>query len=214
MHSENNPSHPELLAWLARDMDAHHYDLKRLVRGLVLSRAYARSSRWELATERPADKLFAVAVARPLTPMQYALSLAVATAAPADLSQNLENAEQWKARRRDLENQAYGFAQQLEIPGENFQIGVAEALLFNNGGQVAGDYLRDSADRLVGVLKGISDRNQLIQTAYLSVLSREAQPDELEAISKYLAAREDRPAAAIGQFVWALVSGSEFRFNY
>lgn len=214
MHSENNPSHPELLAWLARDMDAHRYDAKRVVRGLVLSRAYARSSRWEQATERPAEKLFAVAAARPLTPMQYALSLAVATAAPSELSQKLENAEHWTARRRDLENQAYGFAQQLEIPGENFQIGVAEALLFSNGGQVAGDYLRDSGDRLVGVLKGISDRNQMIQTAYLAVLSREAQPDEIEAVSKYLAAREDRPAAAIGQVVWALVSGSEFRFNY
>src|SRR5436190_10716112 len=71
MHSENNPSHPDLLAWLARDTDAHRYDVKRLVRGLVLSRAYARSSRWELSTERPAEKLFAVAAARPLTPMQY-----------------------------------------------------------------------------------------------------------------------------------------------
>lgn len=214
MHSENNPSHPGLLAWLARDADSHRYDVKRIVRGLVLSQAYARSSRWEQTTERPAEKLFAVAAARPLTPMQYALSLAVATAAPAEVSQKLENAEQWTARRRDLENQAYGFAQQLEIPGENFQIGVAEPLLFSNGGQIANEYLRDSGDRLVGALKGISDRNQLIQTGYLAVLSREAQPDELEAVSKYLAAREDRPAAAIGQFVWALVSGSEFRFNY
>ena len=214
MHSENKPSHPELLTWLARDMDSHRYDLKRLVRGLVLSRAYGRSSRWEVSAERPADKLFAVTAARPLTPMQYALSLAVATTAPAELAQRLENAEQWTARRRDLENQAYGFSQQLEIPGENFQIGVAEALLFSNGGQVGNDYLRDSADRLPGVLKGISDRNQLIQTAWLAVLSREAQPDEVEAISKYLAAREDRPAVAIQQFIWALIAGSEFRFNY
>jgi hypothetical protein len=214
MHSENPPSHPELLAWLARDTEAHHYDLKRLVRGLVLSRAYARSSRWEFSTERPPEKLFAVAAMRPLTPMQYALSLAVATAAPVELAQRLENAEQWKARRRDLESQAYGFAQQLETPGENFQIGVAEALLFNNGGQVAGDYLRDASDRLVGMLKDIADRKQLIQTAFLAVLSREPQQDEIDAVSRYLAAREDRLTQAIGQFVWALVAGSEFRFNY
>ncbi len=38
MHSANPPSHPELLAWLARDTIAHGYDLRRLVRGLVLSR--------------------------------------------------------------------------------------------------------------------------------------------------------------------------------
>ena len=51
MHSENPPSHPELLAWLARDIVAHGYDLKRLIRGIVLSRAYSRSSQYD---SRPA----------------------------------------------------------------------------------------------------------------------------------------------------------------
>ena len=52
MHSANPPSHPDLLAWLARDAATHGYDLSRLIRGLVLSRAYARSCRWE-GEERP-----------------------------------------------------------------------------------------------------------------------------------------------------------------
>ncbi|MCS7045056.1 MAG: DUF1549 and DUF1553 domain-containing protein, partial [Gemmataceae bacterium] len=33
MHAANPASHPELLAWLARDTIAHGYDLRRLVRG-------------------------------------------------------------------------------------------------------------------------------------------------------------------------------------
>jgi len=214
MHSENKPSHPELLSWLARDSEAHGYDLRRLMRGLVLSRAYGRSSRWEESNDRPAERLFAVAAVRPLTPMQYSLSLSLASGNPAELAQRLESAEEWIGRRRDLENQAQGFAPQLEIPGENFQVGVSEALLFNNAAQVANEYLRDAPERLVGVLKGISDRNQMIQTAYLAVLSRAPRPEEVEAITNYLAAREDRPAAAIQQFVWMLITGSEFRFNY
>jgi hypothetical protein len=214
MHSENRPSHPELLAWLARDTEAHGYDLKRLVRGLVASRAYARTSRWEQSADRPSERLFAVAAVRVLTPMQFSLSLATATANPAELSQRLENPAEWAARRRELEVQAHGFAPQIEIPGENFQIGVGEALLFSNGAQIESEYLRDSQDRLVGVLKAITDRNQLIQTAFRAALSREAQPEEVEAIVQFLAAREDRPAAAIQQFVWALITDSEFRFNY
>jgi hypothetical protein len=214
MHSENKPSHPELLAWLARDAEAHNYDLKRLVRGLVLSRAYGRSSRWEQAGDRPSDKLFAVATVRPLTPMQFSMSLVMASSNPLELAQRLEKADEWKNRRRDLDNHANGFAQQIEIPADNFQVGVAEALLFSNNQHIENEYLRDGGDRLVGVLKGITDRPQMIQTAYRAVLSRDAQPEEIEAIANYLAIREDRPVAALQQFVWALITGSEFRFNY
>jgi hypothetical protein len=214
MHSENKPSHPELLAWLARDAEAHNYDLKRLVRGLVLSRAYGRTSRWEQPGDRPAERHFAVAVVRPLTPMQFSLSLVTATTNPLELAQRLEKADEWKNRRRDLENHAQGFAQQLEIPGENFQVGVAEALLFSNNQHIENEYLRDAPDRLVGAIKGISDRPQMIQTAFRAVLSRDAQPEEIEPIVKYLAAREDHAVPAMQQFIWALLTGSEFRFNY
>src|SRR5262249_40674833 len=40
MHSANPPSHPGLLEWLARDLAAHGYDLRRPGRGLGLSNAY------------------------------------------------------------------------------------------------------------------------------------------------------------------------------
>src|SRR5439155_8082566 len=72
MHSENPPSHPDLLAWLARDTIEHNYDIRRLIRGLVLSRTYARGSRWDGLGDPPLAKTFAVARLRPLTPMQLA----------------------------------------------------------------------------------------------------------------------------------------------
>src|SRR5438094_940998 len=81
MHSENPPSHPELLAWLARDTAAHDYDLRRLVRGIVMSRAYSRGSKYD--STPPDAKLFAVARLRPLTPLQLSASLKVAAADPA-----------------------------------------------------------------------------------------------------------------------------------
>lgn len=214
MHSENPASHPELLAWLARDADAHNYDLRRLVRGLVLSRAYGRTSRWEQSAERPSNRLFAVAAVKPLTPMQFGLSLAIATANPDELAQRQENAEQWTGRRRDLENQTQGLAAQIEIPGENFQVSVSEALLFSNAPRIENEYLRDSGDKLVGVLKANSDRTQAIGTAFMSVLSREPHAEEIKWCRKYLAARDDRPVAAVRQLVWALVTSSEFRFNH
>ena len=88
MHSANPPSHPDLLAWLARDMATHGYDLRRLIRGLVMSDAYARGSRWQ-GDEAPRPSLFAVALVRPLTPMQLAASLRLATVDPKSLPAEL-----------------------------------------------------------------------------------------------------------------------------
>ncbi|MEO8497124.1 MAG: DUF1549 domain-containing protein, partial [Planctomycetota bacterium] len=81
MHPENPASHPELLDWLARDLVQHNYDLRRLIRGLVLSTAYSRASRWD-GENVPPPELFAVAAVRPLTPAQYATSLRLASMSP------------------------------------------------------------------------------------------------------------------------------------
>ena len=70
MHAENPPSHPELLAWLSRDLVDHGYDLRRLIRGLVLSRAYARTSRGGSAESPDRPALSRVGSVRLLTSPQ------------------------------------------------------------------------------------------------------------------------------------------------
>jgi hypothetical protein len=212
MHSANPPSHPELLAWLARDLEEHGYDLRRLTRGLVLSRAYARGSRWD-GDSVPKPQLFAVARVRPLTPMQLATSLRVATADPASLPADLKP-EEFEKRIEALEAGARGFASLIEQPGDDFQVSVSEALLFSNGDRVQKELLADGADRLVGRLKQVTDRRELIDTAVRAVLSRPPTEEEVKLLGDYLARREDRPAEAVRQLVWALVTGTEFRFNY
>ena len=79
MHSANPANHPELLEWLSRDLVSHQYDLQRLVRGIVSSDAYARSSVWESASEPPAAEFFARAVVKPLSTRQYSLALRIAS---------------------------------------------------------------------------------------------------------------------------------------
>jgi hypothetical protein len=208
MHAENPPSHPELLDWLARDLVEHGYDLRRLIRGLVLSNAYARSSRWD-GDKQPPDKLFAVALARPLTPMQMAVSLRLATTDPQSLP--AERAELEK-RLDTLERSADGLANLFPRPSDSFQVGVSEAMLFANNEGLQKDLL--AANGLVGRLLQMPELEKRADLAVRTALGRPAQPNEVQALTEYLRHREDRPAAACQQVVWALVTSAEFRFNH
>jgi hypothetical protein len=221
MHAENPPSHPELLGWLARDLIEHGYDLRRLIRGLVLSRAYARSSRWEpesesasesASIEAPSPRLFAVAAVRPLSPMQLATAMWVAATDPASFPGD-PTAEALEPRIAALEERVRTLARAIARPGEDYQIGASEALLLSNGTPL-GDLLAASGDRLVGRLAQIADRRALIDLAVRNVLSRAPDDEEIALLDAYLAGRADRPVEACRQLVWSLLTSAEFRFNY
>jgi hypothetical protein len=213
MHSENPASHPELLQWLARDVVGHKYDLRRLIRGIVLSQTYSRSSRWEDDSETPKPKFFALANVRALTPMQLATSLRLATADPSSLIAGGKTDEIEK-RIAGLEEAARGFAPLIEQPREDFQISVSEALLFSNMDRMQKEFLADSGDRLIGRLKQIKNPNEAIDLAMRAVLSRPPTDAEQDAFNKYLSDRKDRPVEAYRQLVWAMLTSAQFRFNY
>lgn len=213
MHSGNSASHPELLEWLARDLVDHGYDLKHLIRGIVLSDAYALSSRYSGSGESPDPETFAVGSIRLLTPRQYSLSLIVAASDPNKITSEVASGN-WPARREQLENESDGFAGRIELPGDNFQVSVDEALLLSNDKSIQDNLLKDSGDRLVGMLKPISDRRLLIRTAFEAVLSRRPDTEEVAAFEAFLKKREQDRVGGIQQLVWALLTSPELRFNY
>ena len=211
MHAENPPSHPELLAWLARDTAAHGYDLRRLVRGIAMSRAYSRSSRFE-SESQPPSKYFAVATLKPLTPGQLATSLRLASTDPTAFEKL--NGDELEKRLEEIENSARGFAASIAQPTDDFQIGVGEALLFSNSERAARDFLGDGGGTLLGRVKSMTDPREAIGLLVRAAYGRPATADELEAMTKYVARRGDRPVEAYRQVLWAVLTASEFRFCY
>ncbi|MBY0522543.1 MAG: DUF1549 and DUF1553 domain-containing protein [Gemmataceae bacterium] len=208
MHAQNAPSHAELLDWLARDLISHSYDLRRLVRGLVDSRAYARSSRWD-GSRPPAVDLFAVANLRPLTPMQYGTSQLLAS--NPDLLTVEQSPEQLQAQSQRLESEAQKwYGKFIEVPQEGMVINVNEALRLSNDAAM----LKLLGEKLVPRLMKLEGRGQQISTAVWTVLSRAPTEKEAELLSAYIDKRQDRPQQALQQMVWALLNCSEFRFNH
>jgi Protein of unknown function (DUF1549)/Protein of unknown function (DUF1553) len=213
MHDNNQSSHPELLAWLARDMQTHKYDLRRLIRGIVLSKAYSRTSEWDGSKERPAEDLFAIAMVRPLTPWQYGTSLRVAAASPDFFSADLKE-DELDNRMKQMEGAGGNIAGSLEYPEDDFQVSVDEALLFSNSDKIKNELLRDGNEMLCTKLAGIKVRREAMEAAIWNIYSRPPADEELTALEQFLHKHEDQPALAWKQAVWAMLTSGECRFNF
>lgn len=211
MHAENQPTHPELLAWLARDTAEHGYDLRRLIRGLVMSKAYSRSSRYD-SESRPSGKLFAVARLKPLTPLQLATSLKIAATDPAEFEKL--KPDEFEKRMEQLESSARGFASHIAQPTDNFQIGVGEALLFSNGDRVMKEFLTDGGGTALGRAKAMKEPKEAVAFLVKAAYGRAPTAEEEKALVAFVEKRKGREAEAYRHALWALVAGPEFRFSY
>ncbi|MGF1580071.1 MAG: DUF1549 domain-containing protein [Gemmataceae bacterium] len=209
MHEENPASHPELLEWLARDTHDHGYDLKRLIRGIVLSQAYSRSSQWT-EKEVPAEKLFARALVRPLTPMQLSRSLLLASTDPFTLP---NDAKQLPDHFASLDRRAEGLASFFPEPGHGFQVSVKEAMLFSNNERIARDLLQ-GGNSLVESLTKIKDLRDRAELAVKTIFTREPRSTEIDLLSSYMREQDGRTQEICQQVVWALLTSPEFRFNH
>ncbi len=207
MHSENPPSHPGLLQWLARDTENHGYDLRRLIRGIVLSDTYARSSHWDKDIY-PGEQLFAVAKLRPLSPMQMGASLQLAATDPESFPKEEKEREQ---RIESIERSGEGLARNFPLPKERFEVSVDEAMLFANNKDLNQRLLGNS---LVSRLQQINNLEERAKYAVQTILCRPARMEEVKALANYMQQRQDREESACQQIVWALMTSSEFRFNY
>ncbi len=210
MHSENPPSHPELLSWLARDVAANGYDLKRLTRGLVMSKAYSRGSKYESAL--PDGKLFAVARLKPMTPGQLATSLKIAATDPVTFEG--KKADELEKMLEQIESSARGFASLIAQPTDNFQIGVGEALLFSNGDRVMKEFLTDGGGSALGRIKTMKEPKEAVEFLVKTAYGRPSTAEESQALVAYIEKRKGRETEAYRQVLWALVTSPEFRFSY
>ena len=105
------------------------------------------------------------------------------------------------------------FAAEQGQPQDDFFATVDQALLFANGSQVR-SWLSPSGENLTGRLLKLESPDQIADELYLSTLVRKPTADEIQDVSQYLAARGDKKKEAVQELAWALVTSSEFRFQY
>jgi hypothetical protein len=137
----------------------------------------------------------------------------VASTDPASLPDFDPTRDELARRADDLARRGNSLASAFARPGEPYQIGVAEALLLSNGDRL-NDLLNDGGDRLVGRLAKSTNRDEQVDLAYRSILSRPADDEERTLLADFLDQHQENPVEGCRELVWALLTGAEFRFNH
>jgi len=196
MDAKHPPSHPELLDWLAADFERSGYDVKRLVRAIVLSRPYQLDSR-PAGSSQPEQ--FAYGLEKPLTGEMLYRSLLVAATGKTD-------------------TETAGLKEELVdafpdvFPEESIST-LRQTMLLTNNALILG-LTKPQPGSTVERLNTFADPTARVREAYRIAYAREPDPEELQASLAYLTARPDRLPQATSQLWWALLASAEFRFNH
>ncbi|MGH7173632.1 MAG: DUF1549 domain-containing protein [Gemmataceae bacterium] len=205
IHSGNPASVPALLDALAADFLSSGYDIRRLIAGIVLSRAYRLDSRWTDSATAPDAKHFAVARLRPLSSRQLAASLVIALGDGRfePTSENLTR----------LEKQTTELAKHLDSRTREFQSSTGEALFLSNSATVRKLVAADG-DNLTARLAALREDRALVKAAFTATLGRSPTAAESERLVHWLRRSGHDRRTACEDMAWALVTSAEFRFNH
>lgn len=188
MTARNPPSHPELLDWLARDFAANRYDIRRLIRGLVLSRVYALGPAAATAPEA-----FAGSMERPLTAEQIARSWRIACGLPAN---------------DDTLRRATITALPDVLPA-NYNATFQQAQFLTNSSVLA-ELLKPAEGNTTERLAALPEASDKVREAFVAVYARQPDAAEAAAAESFLTARPDEAAGAVRDLLWALMTSAEF----
>jgi hypothetical protein len=204
MDSKHPPSHPELLDWLAQDFASNGYDIRRLIRTIMLTKVYQLDSRPRGSKPSPPEA-FARALEKPLSAETLARSVLVATGpAPGKASRPPSSADESGVRRAFVK-----YFPDLFAPEYNATL--QQAMFLSNNPKFH-ELLEARESNLVGRLVQTRDAKERVRRAFEAILGREPAADEMRESLRYLADRPIEPGAK--QLVWALLASAEFQLNH
>lgn len=215
-HSENPPSHPELLDLLAREFAEHQFDIRWMLRELALSRVYGRSGLVPAGADAAPLESFAVSIERRLSPEQLLWSTLLATGERDRVQQIGETAAKHPSGPTFQELQKAflkTFANEPRDPEDDYRATVAGALFLLNDDRLL-QLLQPRPDNLIDRLSKLTDSSEIADELFVCILSRLPTSEERAQVAEYLAAHADQRTTALGQLAWALLASMEFSVNH
>jgi hypothetical protein len=231
LRASNPASNERLLSALADHLVTHRFDLKSLMREILVSRTYRRSSEI-LPGNRddrrhysrfyprrlPAEVLSdAIADVTGVRDRFTELTLSDgSTEKTAFYTNSTRSVQLFDSAVNSYFLKTFG-RNQREITCEcerSNQPSLVQALHLSNGGTV-NDKLRSSEGRLARLLADGADADRLISEAYRLALSRPPRPEERRGLLRAFAdAGPGQRSAVAEDLFWAILTGREFLFQH
>jgi hypothetical protein len=211
------PSHPELLRYLSEQFRAEHYDLRQLMKWIVLSRPYSLSSKPN-SSNRSDDPLlgeppkFSRFYLRQMDAEQLYESLVVATQADR-LAGSFEDRERTKNMWLQQFSRTFGTDEGDE--STSFNGTIPQVLMMFNGDLIRQATSGSGASLIDAVVNDPKKSNrEKVDYLFLAGLSRRATNDEWQLANQFVQARQGNAIEALKDLWWVILNSNEFIFNH
>ncbi len=210
----NPPSHPALLEGLAERFREQSFDLKELVRWIVLSRPYALSSRGSAANKSDDPSLgqpplFSRFYLRQMQAEQLYESLLTATRAD-----RVGGEEAAKKKDRWLSQFVIAFGTDEGDDATTFNGSIPQVLMMFNGDLVKNATSVNKGGFLDEVAKDGSNNSAKINALYMAALARKPLAPEIKTANAIMLARKGDATGALQDIWWAVLNSNEFIINH
>jgi hypothetical protein len=235
LRQTNPASNTELLDALVKDFVEHHYDVKHLVRTIMNSTTYQRSSK-PLPENKADDRFYSHYLIRRLPAEVILDAYSQVTAVPTAFDQKHISGRTEKAAYTDAplgtralqlpDNEvispfldAFGRPERAQPCACERQedASVSQALHLNNG-QTLNDKLRATKSRVEEWLKANRTDRDAVRRVFLLALSREPSAGELQKFETLMAdAAKDKTMSrrqVLEDLFWSVLTSREFLFNH
>ena len=225
---ENQPTNPELLKWLAKDFIIHGYDLQHLIRTILNSETYQRTSQTN-ESNKADQRYYSHAYLKPLSAEQFFYSLLQAT----DFERLQEvrmkgmkkkGGEERKNMLRQLERMKREHLKKFVFLLDNgemeeieaFNGTIPQALMMINGNMVNDSTRHEEYGSFVNYVLGKwREPMERMKYIYLNVLSRLPTSKEKTYFQRYLERSLYRNKnLAYEDLYWVLLNSVEFSLNH